>query len=153
MNSKTEKLISTGLSLARDAGAAAVEAGSRVGTNLVKVGVPQAQKLASRVKGAVSVGAGLAIAKKGGKVALAAARKNPIATAAAAAVLAGVGVGVMVARKRKAAKAAAAASGKPAPKKLAAKNMRANGAAPAKKAPAKRASTARARKPTGTSTH
>jgi len=152
MNSKTEKLISTGLSLARDAGAAAVEAGSRVGTNLVKVGVPQAQKLASRVKGAVSVGAGLAIAKKGGKVALAAAKKNPIATAAAAAVLAGVGVGVMVARKRKAARDAAA-SGKPAPKKLTAKNMRANGAAAAKKAPAKRASSTRARKPTGASTH
>ena len=149
MNSKTEKVLSTGLTLARDAGAAAVEAGSKVGTQLVKVAAPKAKELASKVKGAVSVGAGLAIAKKGGKVALAVARKNPIATAAAAVALTGVGVAVMVARKRKAAKAAG--GGKAAPKKLAAKNMR--GSAPAKKAPAKRAATSRARKPTNASTH
>ena len=150
MTSQTEKMISTGLILARDAGAAAVEKGSKIGTSLVKAAVPQAQKLASRVKGAVSVGAGLAIAKKGGKIAMAAAKKNPVATAAAAAVLAGVGVAVVVARKRKAAKEAAA-GGKAAPKKLTAKNMR--GTVAAKKAPAKRASTARARKPTNASTH
>ena len=145
MNSQTEKMLSTGLSLARDAGAAAVEKGSKIGTSLVKAAGP----LASRVKGAVSVGAGLAIAKKGGKMAMAAAKKNPVATAAAAAVLAGVGVAVVVARKRKAAKEAA--GGKTAPKKLTAKNMR--GTVAAKKAPAKRASTARARKPTNASTH
>jgi hypothetical protein len=148
MNSQTEKMLSTGLSLARDAGAAAVEAGTKVGTSLVQVEVPQAQKLASRVKGAVSVGAGLAIAKKGGKMAMAAAKRNPVATAAAAAVLAGVGVAVVVARKRKAAKDAAGGN-KSAPKKLTAKNMRGDGAA--KKVPAKRA--ARARKPTNASTH
>ena len=152
MTPKTEKIISTGLALARDAGAAAVETGSKVGTNLVRVAAPKAKELVSRVKGAVSVGAGLAIAKKGGKVALAVAKKNPIATAAAAAVLAGVGVAVVVARKRKAAKAAAG-NGKAAPKKLAAKNMRGNSAAAAKKAPAKRASATRARKPAGASTH
>lgn len=146
MTSQTEKMISTGLILARDAGAAAVEKGSKIGTSLVKAAGP----LASRVKGAVSVGAGLAIAKKGGKMAMAAAKKNPVATAAAAAVLAGVGVAVVVARKRKAAKEAAA-GGKAAPKKLTAKNMR--GTVAAKKAPAKRASTARARKPTNASTH
>ena len=148
MNSKTEKVISTGLSLARDAGAAAVEAGSRVGTNLVKVAGPTAKSLAKRVQGAVSVGAGLAIAKKGGKVALAVARKNPIATAAAAVALTGVGVAVVVARRRKAAKAAG--NGGPKPTKVAAKNMRGN-SAPAKKAPAKRAP--RARKPANASTH
>jgi hypothetical protein len=151
MNSKTEKVISTGLTLARDAGAAAVEAGSKVGTQLVRVAAPKAKELASKMKGAVSVGAGLAIAKKGGKVALAVARKNPIATAAAAVALTGVGVAVMVARTRTAAKAAAGA-GKAAPKKLAAKNMRGS-TAPAKKAPAKRASAPRARKPAGASTH
>jgi len=151
MNSKTEKVLSTGLTLARDAGAAAVEAGSKVGTQLVRVAAPRAKELASRVKGAVSVGAGLAIAKKGGKVALAIAKKNPVATAAAAVALTGVGVAVMVARRRKAAKAAAG-DGKSAPKKLTAKNMRGTSAA-AKKAPAKRASTSRARKPAGASTH
>jgi hypothetical protein len=150
MNSNTEKVLTTALTLARDAGAAAVEAGTKVGTQLVRVAGPKAKELASRVKGAVSVGAGLAIARKGGKAALAMAKKNPVATAAAAVALTGVGVAVMVARKRKAAKAAAG-DGKAAPKKLTAKNMR-NGAA-AKKAPAKRASTARARKPAGASTH
>jgi hypothetical protein len=149
MNSQTEKMLSTGLTMARDAGAAAVEAGSKVGTQLVKVAVPQAKKLASNLKGAVSVGAGLAIAKKGGKVALAVARRNPIATAAAAVALAGVGVAVVVARKRKAARAAAA-DGTSKPKRVTAKNMRGDGAA-TKKAPAKR--TARARKPASASTH
>jgi hypothetical protein len=150
MNSKTEKVLSTGLTLARDAGAAAVEAGTKVGTQLVRVAGPKAKELASRVKGAVSVGAGLAIAKKGGKAALAMAKKNPVATAAAAVALTGVGVAVMVARKRKAAKATAG-DGKAAPKKLAAKNMR--GASVAKKAPAKRATASRARKPANASTH
>jgi hypothetical protein len=150
MNSKTEKVLSTGLTLARDAGAAAVEAGTKVGTQLVRVAGPKAKELASRVKGAVSVGAGLAIAKKGGKAALAMAKKNPVATAAAAVALTGVGVAVMVARKRKAAKAAAG-DGKAAPKKLTAKNMRGNSVA--KKAPAKRATASRARKPANASTH
>src|SRR5881394_3306091 len=104
MNSQTEKMLSTGMSLARDAGAAVVEAGSKVGTNLVKVAAPQAKRLATRVKEAVSVGAGLAIARKGGKAALRAVKKNPVATAAAAVALAGVGVAVVVARRRKAAK-------------------------------------------------
>lgn len=150
MNSRTEKMLSTGLTLARDAGAAAVEAGSKVGTQLVKSGVPKAKALATRVKQSAALGAGLAIAKKGGKVALSAAKRNPVATAAAAVALAGVGVAVVVARKRKAAKAAGG-DGAAKPKRVAAKNMR-NGAA-TKKAPAKRASSSRARKPAGASTH
>jgi hypothetical protein len=151
MNSKTEKVISTGLTLAREAGAAAVEAGSKVGTNLVKVAGPQAKRLATRVKDAVSIGAAVAAAKKGGQVAVKAARKNPVATAAAAVALAGGGVAVGMARKRKAAKDAAAGNGKSAPKKLTAKNMRGDGAA--KKAPAKRAAPAsRARKTSGATT-
>jgi hypothetical protein len=152
MNSKTEKVISTGLTLAREAGAAAVEASSKVGTNLVKVAGPQAKRLATRVKDAVSIGAAIAAAKKGGQVAVKAARKNPVATAAAAVALAGVGVAVVMARKRKVAKhAAAAGNGRAAPKKLTAKNMRGDGAA--KKAPAKRAAPAsRARKPAGATT-
>jgi hypothetical protein len=153
MNSQTEKLISTGLTLVRDAGSAAVEkiadSSSSIGTSLVKA-VPKAGKLASRVKNAVSVGAGLAIAKRGGKVALAAAKKNPVAVAAGAVVLAGLGVAVAVARKRKKDREAAA-NGTAKPKRVTAQNMRGNGAATAKKAPAKRA--ARARKPATASTH
>lgn len=151
MNSKTEKVISTGLTLAREAGAAAVEAGSKVGTNLVRVAGPQAKKLATRVKEAASIGAAVAMAKKGGKAAAKVARKNPIATAAAAVALAGVGVAVVVARKRKAAKAAAGGNGKTAPKKVAAKNMRSS-AAPAKKPAAKKTAT-RARKPASATKH
>ena len=154
MNSQTEKLINTGLTLVRDAGSAAVEklADSKVGTSLVKA-VPKAGKLAGRVKDAVSVGAAVAIARRGGKVALAAAKKNPVAVAAGAVALAGLGVAVAVVRKRKKDREAAAAGGAK-PTKVAARNMRGNGkAAPAKKAAAKKTTTSRARKPANASTH
>ena len=147
----TEKMISTGLTLVRDAGSAAVDAvSSKVGTSLTTV-VPAAKSLAKQVKGAVSVGAGLALAKQGGKMAMKVAKKNPVAVAAGAVALAGIGVAVAVVRKRKKDREAAA-SGTAKPKRVTAKNMRANGAdTAAKKAPAKRAP--RARKPTGASTH
>jgi len=150
MNSQTEKLLSTGLTLVRDAGSAAVEkiADSKVGTSLVKA-VPKAGKLAGRLKDAVSVGAAVAIARRGGKAAVAAARKNPVAVAAGAVALAGLGVAVAVARKKK--KEREAASGGAKPKQVAARNMRNNGAAPAKKVAAKK--TTRARKPVSASTH
>ncbi len=152
---KTEKMISTGLTLVRDAGSAAVEAvSSKVGTGMTAV-VPVAKSLAKQVKGAVSVGAGIALAKKGGKMAMKAARKNPVAVAAGAVALAGLGVAVAVVRKRKKDREAAAAAGIAKPKRVAARDMRSNGAATtttaAKKAPAKRAP--RARKPAGSSTH
>jgi hypothetical protein len=153
MNSQTEKLLNTGLTLVRDAGSAAVEkiADSKVGTSLVKA-VPKAGKLAGRLKDAVSVGAAVAVARRGGKVALAAAKKNPVAVAAGAVALAGLGVAVAVARKRKKDREAAA-NGHAKPKQVAARNMRGDGAAkaPAKKAAAKK--TTRARKPAGASTH
>lgn len=155
MNSKTDKILSTGLTLVRDAGAAVADSAivNKVGTSLVKA-VPKAKQLGKTVSGMVSVGAGLAIAKKGGKAAIAVARKNPVATAAAAVALAGLGVAVAVVRKRKKARdaAAGAGTGTAKPKRVVAKNMRGNGAAAAKKAPAKRAAP-RARKPTGASTH
>jgi predicted phage tail protein len=153
MNSQTEKMLSTGLTLVRDAGSAAVEklADSKVGTSLAKA-VPKAGELVGRVKQAATLGAGLAIARRGGKAALAAAKKNPVAMAAGAVALAGLGVAVAVARKRKKDREAAAANGAAKPKRVSATNMRSNGAAaPAKKAPAKRA--ARARKPASASTH
>ena len=149
MNSQTEKLLNTGLSLVRDAGSAAVEKG----TSLVKVAGPKAGKLAGKLKDAVSVGAAVAIAKKGGAAAVKAAKKNPVAVAAGAVALAGIGVAVAVARKRKLAREAAGGSASK-PKQVAAKNMRGNGAAkaPAKKAAAKKTTAARARKPAGAST-
>jgi hypothetical protein len=151
MNTQTDKILSTGLTLVRDAGAAVADSAlvSRVGTSLVKA-VPKAKKLGTAVKEMVSVGAGLAIARRGGKAALAVARKNPVATAAAAVALAGLGVAVAVARKRKKDREAGV-DGAAKPKRLSARNMRGNGAAVAKKAPAKRA--ARARKPSDASTH
>ena len=160
MNTQTEKLLSTGLTLVRDAGAAVADSKivDKVGTSLVKA-VPKAKALGSTVKGMVSAGAALAVAKRGGKLAAAGgkaalkiARKNPVAVAAGAVALAGIGVAVAVVRKRKKDREAAA-SGTAKPKRVTARNMRANGAAtaPAKKAPAKRAS--RARKPTSASTH
>ena len=151
MNSQTEKLLNTGLTLVRDAGSAAAGKIADTGTNLVRVAAPKAGKLAKTVKEAVSVGAAVAIAKKGGKVAVQVAKKNPIAVAAGAVALAGLGVAVAVARKRKKEREAAA-SGRAAPKKVAAKNMRNGAAAPAKKAAAKKTTT-RARKPAGASTH
>jgi hypothetical protein len=143
MNSQTEKLLNTGLTLVRDAGSAAVEKG----TSLVKVAGPKAGKLASRVKNAVSVGAAVAIAKKGGAAAVKAAKKNPVAVAAGAVALAGLGVAVAVARKRKKEREAAAKTGGAKPTKVAARNARGNGAAaPAKKAAAKKTTASRARK-------
>ena len=106
----TEKMISTGLTLVRDAGSAAVEAvSSKVGTGMTAV-VPVAKSLAKQVKGAVSVGAGIALAKQGGKLAMKAAKKNPVAVAAGAVALAGLGVAVAVVRKRKKDREAAAAA-------------------------------------------
>jgi hypothetical protein len=157
MNTQTEKMLSTGLTLVRDAGAAVADSDivNRVGTSLVKA-VPKVQKLGSRVKDAVTVGAGLALASRGGKAAMrggkaavAMAKKNPAVAIAGAVALAGIGVAVVVARSRKK-KAADSANGAAKPKRLSARNMRADGAA-AKKAPAKRAS--RARKPAASSTH
>jgi hypothetical protein len=155
MNSQTEKLLNTGLTLVRDAGSAAVEklADSKVGTSLVKA-VPKAGQLAGKLKDAVSVGAAVAIARKGGKVAVQVAKKNPVAVAAGAVALAGLGVAVAVARRRKKEREAAA-SGGAKPTKVAARNMRGNGAGatPAKKAAAKKSTASRARKPASASTH
>lgn len=149
---KTENMLSTGLTLVRDAGAAVADSAlvSKVGTSLVRA-VPKARALGSTVKGMVSAGAALAVAKRGGKAALKMAKRNPVATLAGAVALAGLGVAVAVVRKRKQDREAAG-NGTAKPKRVAARNMRGDGAATAaKKAPAKRA--ARARKPANASTH
>jgi hypothetical protein len=138
MTTKTEKMLSTSWNLAREAGTALSDAAanSQVGTSLAR-NLP-------KIKKAVSVGAGLALAQRGGKAAVAAVRRNPVAAVAGAVALAGVGLAVAVVKSRKKAAGAKAASpAKPKPRSMAATNMRGNGkATPAKaaarKAPAKR---------------
>lgn len=154
MTTQAEKILSTTWNVVRDAGSAVADAASnsKVGTSLVK-SLPKASKQVSRLKEMVSVGAGLAIAKKGARVAVAAVKRNPVAAIAGAVALAGLGVAITVARKRKLARE----NGEPATprtsRRLPAKDMRGNGAT--KTVAAKKATRApRARKPKATvSTH
>jgi hypothetical protein len=93
----------------------------------------------------VTTGAGLALAKRGGKLAVAVVRKNPVAAIAGAVALAGVGVVYAAVKKRNAARAEAADGKPPRPRRLTATNMRDGAAAaPAKKARAPRARKAKA---------
>ncbi len=117
--SKTKEIVSTAVAKLGDA-KKAFEKADLVGK-------------ASRIAG---VGAGLAMAKKGGSAAVKTVRKHPVGTAVTAAALAAVGAAVYLAKKKKAgaaAKPAAKAAAKPAPKKLA------KPAGPAKKAAVKKA--------------
>jgi len=142
MTSQTGKMLTTSWNLVREAGTAVTDAAvnSDVGTKLAR-NLP-------KIKDVVSVGAGLALARKGSKAAAAAVRRNPVAAIAGAVALAGVGLAVAVVKNRKkalesgkVAKPAAATRAKP--KSLAAKNMRGNGktavakAKPVRKAAAK----------------
>ena len=131
MNTQTEKMLTTSWNLVRDAGSAVSDAAvhSRVGTSLVK-SLP-------RVKEMISVGAGLALARRGTRVAISAVRRNPLAAIAGAVALAGVGVAISVAKRRKQARldAEAGAGSGTRPLRLAATKM--PGAARAKSAPAK----------------
>lgn len=121
--SKTKEIVSTAVAKLGDA-KKAFEKADLVGK-------------ASRIAG---VGAGLAIAKKGGAAAVKTVRKHPVGTAVTAAALAAVGAAVYLAKKKKAgaakpatAKAGTKAAAKPAPKKLA------KPAGPAKKAAVRKA--------------
>ena len=134
MSNDTEKMLTTSWNLVRGAGSAVTEAAvkSGVGKNIART-LP-------RVKDMVTTGAGLALAKRGGKMAVAVVRKNPVAAIAGAVALAGVGLVYAAAKKRKAARADGDAAGKPPrPRRLTATNMRDGApAAPAKKARAPR---------------
>jgi hypothetical protein len=121
MSNQNEKVLSTSWNLVREAGTAVGDAAanSRVGTSLVR-NLP-------KVKEMISVGAGLAVARKGAKAAVAAVRRNPAAAIAGAVALAGVGVAVAMVRQRKAARAngdASATTAASKPRRLAATNMR-----------------------------
>jgi len=119
MNTQTEKVLTTSWNLVRDAGSAVSDAAvnSRVGTSLAK-NLP-------RVKEMVGLGAGLALAQRGTRVAVTAVRRHPVAAIAGAVALAGLGFALAVASRRKKAREDGDASSKP--RRLTAKNMRSNG--------------------------
>ncbi len=157
MTSQTEKMLTTSWKLVRDAGSAVGEVAASTGTSLAKA-LPHVQKLGPKVKEMVSVGAGLAVAKRGAKIAVGVVKRNPVAAIAGAVALAGLGVAVAVAKRRKEARANGEAAKPRVSKRMEAKNMRGNGAtktAAAKTAAAKPARAPRARKakPTTSTTH
>jgi len=102
------ELISAGWNRMRDAGEAALA-------------YPLVQHL-PKVKQWAATGAGLAIAKRGSKVAVGAVRKHPLLAIAGAVALAGVGLAVMATRKREA--ASRDGNGEARPRRLQAKDMR-----------------------------
>ena len=114
MSKQTEELITHGWQLVRDAGATVGEAGSRVSTSLVR-SYPH-------VKEWLSAGAGLALARRGGKVAVTAIRRHPVAAIAATVALAGLGLAAVAVKRRR-----AQANGEALPgtaKRLKPRNMR-----------------------------
>lgn len=93
MNLHTDKLLSNGWTLVRDAGSAVGDAGHRVGTTLTRH-YPQ-------VKDLVSAGAGLAIAKRGAGIAVKAVRRHPVVAIAGVAALAGIGLAALIMSKNR----------------------------------------------------
>ncbi|MEO7252534.1 MAG: hypothetical protein ABIW30_08000, partial [Arenimonas sp.] len=107
----------TSWNLVRDAGSAVGDAAvhSKVGTTLVRT-LP-------RVKEMISMGAGLALARRGTKIAITAVRRNPVAAIAGAVALAGLGVAITVAKRRKEARENGTDTST-RPRRLVAKNVR-----------------------------
>lgn len=140
MSNDTEKMLTTGWNLVRDAGSVVTDVAvkSGVGKNIAR-NLP-------RVKDMVTTGAGLALAKRGGKMAVAVVRKNPVAAIAGAVALAGVGMVYAAVKKRKAARDSDAVGKPPRARRLTATNMRDGAAAAPAKAAAKKARVPRVRK-------
>jgi hypothetical protein len=134
MNNQTGKMLTTSWNLVRDAGSAVSDAAvnADVGGKLMRT-LPKVKEL-------VSAGAGLALARRGGRVAVAVVKRNPVIAIAGAVALAGVGLAVAVAKRRKAAAENGDATGV-RPRRIVAKNVRGSSrtvvAKPAAKAPAK----------------
>lgn len=104
------ELLSTGWNRMRDAGEAAMN------TSLVR-GLP-------RVKEWAATGAGLAVARRGSKMALGAARRHPVLAIAGAVALAGLGLAVMASRRRAAEQSDGEGKGRARPQRMKAKDMR-----------------------------
>jgi hypothetical protein len=117
MNNQTEKMLTTSWNLVRDAGTAVSDAAvnSDISGKLMRT-LP-------KVKEMVSVGAGLALARRGGRVAVAVVKRNPVMAIAGAVALAGVGLAVAAAKRRKAAAENGDAS-VARPRRIVAKNVR-----------------------------
>ena len=118
------ELLSTGWNRMRDAGEAAMN------TSLVR-GLP-------RVKDWAATGAGLAVARRGSKIAMGAARRHPVLAIAGAVALAGLGLAVLASRRRSAENEG---DGNARPQRMKAKNMRGkNGGGRASKSASRKAS-------------
>jgi hypothetical protein len=104
-----QKMLSNGWNSMRDAGEAALN-------------YPLVKQL-PKVKEWAATGAGLAIAKRGTKVAVGAVRRHPLLAVAGAVALAGLGLAVMAKRKREA-QAGPGGDGESKPRRIKAKSMR-----------------------------
>jgi hypothetical protein len=104
-----QKMLSNGWNSMRDAGEAALN-------------YPLVKQL-PKVKEWAATGAGLAIAKRGGKIAVGAVRRHPLLAVAGAVALAGLGLAVMAKRKREA-QAGTSGDGEAKPRRIKAKSMR-----------------------------
>lgn len=104
-----QKMLSNGWNSMRDAGEAALN-------------YPLVKQL-PKVKEWAATGAGLAIAKRGGKIAVGAVRRHPLLAVAGAVALAGLGLAVMAKRRREAQRNEGA-DGESRPRRVKATNMR-----------------------------
>lgn len=105
-----QKMLSNGWNSMRDAGEAALN-------------YPIVRQL-PKVKEWAATGAGLAIAKRGGKVAVGAVRRHPLLAIAGAVALAGLGLAVMARRRREAQASEGEGNGESRPRRVKAKSMR-----------------------------
>ena len=105
-----QKMLSTGWNTVRDAGEAALD-------------YPLVKQL-PKVKDWVATGAGLAVAKRGSRVAVSVARKHPLIAIAGAVALAGVGLAVMASKRRAASANGAEDGATTKPRRMKATDMR-----------------------------
>ena len=117
MSNSADDVLSTSWHRVRDAGSA-------VG-GLATVGATGVMSMLPKVKDLIATGAGLAVARRSAKLAIATVRRNPVAVIGGAVALAGIGLAYSTYKKRKAAaETAADGNGAAKPKRLAASNRR-----------------------------
>lgn len=117
MNISGDDVLSTSWHRVRDAGSAVGE--------LATVGATGVMAMLPKVKDLIATGAGLAVARRGAKVAIATVRRNPVAMIGGAVALAGIGLAYSAYKKRKAAADAGPdGNGVAKPKRLSAANRR-----------------------------
>ncbi len=142
MSDSGKDVLSTSWHRVRDAGSAVGE--------LATVGATGLMSTLPKIKDLIATGAGLAVARRGAKVAIATVRRNPVAIVGGAVALAGIGFAYSAYKKRKtAAEAAGEGNGEAKPKRLTAANRRKAASADAAPKPAR---VARPRKPRAATT-